>query len=157
MLVQDGVSLVVTKSPNKRWTILCVSYVLMCARNFICRHVWICNKSSNMYPSHSNERRPCHRIWRSWSFVKLYCLCTRLQLRVVPTYYLVNSCPSRSSSDFPKFSMFRDPPIALSLHNPLPRSKISIKNRPKTSSETRLVSRWAVKALEFIMNQWSES
>ena len=39
-----------------------------------------------------------HRAWRSWSCVKLLCLCARLRLGVVPTYYPVNSWPSRSSS-----------------------------------------------------------
>ena len=39
-----------------------------------------------------------HRPWRSWSWVKLLCICARLRLGVVPTYYPVNSWPSRSSS-----------------------------------------------------------
>jgi hypothetical protein len=39
-----------------------------------------------------------HRVCRSWSWVKLLCLCARLRLGVVPTYYPVNSWPSRSSS-----------------------------------------------------------
>jgi hypothetical protein len=39
-----------------------------------------------------------HRAWRSWSCVKLLCLCARLRLGVVPTYYPGNSWPSRSSS-----------------------------------------------------------
>ncbi len=104
---------------------------LMCTHNFIYRHVWICNKSSNVYMTgsairscarvnfdlahwiqdvHVHEyfgRHPKtstihfyvrHRVWRSWSFVKLHGLYTRLQLGVVPTYFLVNSWSSRSSS-----------------------------------------------------------
>jgi hypothetical protein len=39
-----------------------------------------------------------HRVWRSWSWVKLICLYGRLRLGVVPTYYPVNSWSSRSSS-----------------------------------------------------------
>ncbi len=39
-----------------------------------------------------------HRVWRSCSCVKLYCVSARIRLGVVPTYYPVNSWPSRSSS-----------------------------------------------------------
>ncbi len=39
-----------------------------------------------------------HRVCRSWSWVKLSCLCARLRLGVVPTYCPVNSWPSHTSS-----------------------------------------------------------
>ena len=46
----------------------------------------------------ANARSVHHRAWRSWSCVKLLCLCDRLRLGVVPTYHPLNSWSSRSSS-----------------------------------------------------------
>ena len=131
-------------------------------------------QSPNKYAFCEDTRRPVrmhfcvrHRVWRSSSCVKLHCLCARLRLGVVPTYYPVNSWPSRSSSCeeslfpclhahivegfklpprnwrcwnalleiLPKFSMVRDPPISLPLHNPLQgpkfRRKMGRKPRPR--------------------------
>ncbi len=61
--------------------------------------------SPNKYAFCEDTRRPVwihfcvrHRVWRSSSWVTLHCLCARLRLGVVPTYYPVNSWPSLSSS-----------------------------------------------------------
>jgi hypothetical protein len=76
-----------------------------------------------------------HRVCRSWSWVKLLCLCARLRLGVVPTYYPVNSWSSRSSSC--EESLF---PCQFGCRYAiLCRPKISRKIVLKTSSETHLV------------------
>jgi hypothetical protein len=58
------------------------------------------------------QARRC--IWRSWTYLKLQCLCARLRLGVVKTHSDVNSWPPRSpSTEHPLLPCFRDHFFAL--------------------------------------------